>query len=131
MSGPDTPPGPEAPRIPGIAPDGAEPAFHAPWQARVFALTVRMEQAGVFGWADWTDTFAPVLNGDPRLPAAASGAEVADRYWTAWAEALATLLDARGIATTNEVAETARTWQRAAQATPHGTPIEFSRGLTD
>ena len=31
-----------------------EPVFAEPWQAHAFALAVKLSDAGVFSWAEWT-----------------------------------------------------------------------------
>ncbi len=89
--------------------------FDAPWQAELFALTVALHEAGHFTWAEWVARFSPhVRDAAP------------DAYWTAWADALAEMLEARGIAGAAEVADLTRRWQAAARATPHGQPIRLT-----
>ena len=34
-----------------------QPRFDAPWHARVFALTVALNEAGHFAWSDWAAAF--------------------------------------------------------------------------
>ena len=90
--------------------------FEAPWQAQLHALTVALCEAGALGWDEWSE---------------ALGAEgLADDGSDAWARhagALIGLLERKGIATAAEVSEMARAWAAAAEATPHGTPIELPR----
>jgi nitrile hydratase accessory protein len=98
------------------APDARfEAPFEEPWQAQLFALTVALAEAGHFGWAEW------VARLSPRVRDTAPEA-----YWTAWADALVEMLEARGIAGAAEVAALARRWQDAARATPHGQPIRLT-----
>jgi nitrile hydratase accessory protein len=96
-----------------------EPAavFAAPWQAQAFALVVALNEAGVFDWSDWTEALAA------RLDPAAEGE---DAYYAAWLDALESLLAARGLASPDALRALAAAWTRAAEATPHGTPIELS-----
>ena len=73
-----------------------ERPFDQPWQAQAFALTVALHQAGLFTWPDWAQTLGAELK---------NAAEDGSDYWDHWLAALA------------------ERWQRAARATPHGTPI--------
>ena len=91
-----------------------ESPFTEPWQARVFALTVAMNEAGHFDWPDWAAVFGRHLKGTRNGDA---------DYWQAWAEALEEMLARHGVAEGGEVAALAERWQAAAHATPHGQPI--------
>lgn len=95
----------------------AERPFAEPWQASAFALTVALNERGLLPWSEWADTLGAVLR---ERGEEASGDE---GYWSAWVEALERVLAARGLAPREAVAERARAWERAAEATPHGTPI--------
>ncbi len=114
---------------PGLPIDADEPVFHAPWQAKAFAMTVSLHAAGVFEWSEWTEVFSSVLNQTPTPENDAQSAAYAEAYYTAWQEALETLISAHDIAPRETLATAAETWKRAAEATPHGTPILFERGL--
>ena len=92
-----------------------EAPFDEPWQAQVFALTVALNEAGHFDWAEWTAVFGP------RVQQAEAG-----EYWRIWSEALIALMERKGIAGAGEVAALTERWQAAARATPHGTPILLS-----
>jgi len=104
--------------VPGLG----EPVFHAPWQARAFALTVHLHGAGVFTWQEWSATLGRHLNAapPPDTTAAEAGAET---YFNAWLAALEELLAARRLAGDAEISRMAAAWQAAARATPHGQPI--------
>lgn len=99
-------------------PDATRPdaPFTEPWQARVFALTVAMNEAGHFSWPDWAAVFGRHLKG---------ARDGAGDYWHAWAAALEEMLALGGVAEGSEVAALTRRWQDAAHATPHGQPIEL------
>lgn len=103
---------------------GDDPVFHAPWQARLFAVTVALADRGIFTWPDWTAALAASLasRDDPPDPDPARQAEA---YYRAWSDALTTLLEARGAAAPEEIRATAASWRRAAEATPHGHPIRL------
>ena len=38
-----------------------EPVFLQPWHAQVFALTVHLNESGVFDWPDWAAQFGATL----------------------------------------------------------------------
>jgi len=35
-----------------------EPVFDAPWQAKTFAMTVKLNETGVFSWTEWADALS-------------------------------------------------------------------------
>jgi len=85
------------PGLPVMAGNGeTEPAFHAPWEARVFALVVTLVEAGHFPWSEFQDRLATELvavegSGRAAEETDAAGAEGINRYyydcWLAAAEA--------------------------------------------
>lgn len=89
-----------------------DPVFAQPWEAKAFALTVLLNERGVFGWGEWAE---------------ALGAEVAKggAYYEAWLRALQAMVAKAGVASEAEVAALTRDWERAAEATPHGVPIRL------
>ncbi len=97
-----------------LPPDG--PPFAAPWQAQLFSLTVALSEAGHFSWSDWADRFAK---------ARATGAEDASDYYDDWLATLEALMKDLGIASEADIRDLTAAWQRAAAATPHGTPISL------
>lgn len=119
---------PSSPAIPGL--DGAEPHFFAPWQAKAFALTVGLNEAGHFTWGEWVEVFSARIGGAAALPDAASSAAHAEGYYLCWLDALEDILTAKGMAEAAMIGEMAATWRRAARATPHGTPIRYEAGLS-
>lgn len=104
---------------PGL-PKSAEgdPVFAEPWHATAFALTVHLHGKGLFSWAEWADTLSAELKKPGR-------AEDASDYFECWVEALSALLAAKGIADMPLLQEMQKSWQRAAEATPHGFPIRL------
>lgn len=124
-------------RIPGITRDGEEPHFFAPWQAKVFGLTVGLAGAGVFTWAEWVAVFSTHIAADPeenagqgtQMPGADDPAPHTEVYYRHWLAALEDILAAKGLARADQVQELSEGWQRAARATPHGQPILYENGL--
>ena len=100
--------------LPETATSLDEPVFAEPWQAQVFALTLALNERGVFTLAEWAETLGVALKG-----AAPDGSD----YYERWLSALEVLLVQKDIATPLEVADLTAAWHRAAEATPHGKPI--------
>ena len=105
---------PELPRS-----EEGDPVFSEPWQAEAFALTVHLFDRGLFTWAEWAEALSTEVQRPHR-----------DRdgqdYYDCWVEALSGLLDAKGIADAATILGLQHSWQRAAEATPHGRPIELT-----
>lgn len=104
-------------RLPEAAGPDA-PVFAEPWQAQAFALVVALNQRGVFTWAEWTAHLAAEVS---KSGVDQDGAD----YYQHWLAALEALLSEKGAAMRERVDETAQSWRRAAQATPHGKPIRL------
>ena len=81
---------------------------------RIFALTVALNERGVFSWTEWAEALSEKLKGG-----AADGSDYYDR----WLAALESLLLNKQIAGAAEIADLTAAWHRAAEATPHGKPI--------
>lgn len=105
--------------LPGIPRDRDGPVFAEPWHAQVFALAVALEAAGAFSWGEWAEALgAEITAQGPQ----ACGEEA---YYAAWLSALERLTAAKGIVPEPERALREAAWNRAARATPHGSPIEL------
>ncbi|HMK85517.1 MAG TPA: nitrile hydratase accessory protein [Steroidobacteraceae bacterium] len=103
----------------GIACEPGGPAFAAPWQAQAFAMTLFLHERGAFTWSEW----AAVLG--EQIEAARHGGDpdLGDTYYHHWLKALETLVAAKGLVSSSELARYASAWGRAAERTPHGVPI--------
>jgi len=87
-----------------------EAPFEEPWQAQAFALAVTLNEAGLFTWTEWAERFG------------ARRAREGD-YWEDWLATLEAMVADRAGVPPGRIEETADAWRRAAEATPHGTPI--------
>lgn len=97
--------------------DADGPVFAEPWEAQAFAMAVKLNEAGVFGWGEWAETLGAELKAHPQRP-----------YYESWLAALERLVQSKGVMTEAERLARVAAWDRAAKATPHGQPIELSRG---
>ena len=100
----------------GGLPGGSEPVFSEPWEAQAFALAVALNEKGLFSWSEW----AEALSAELKSPDARDDAS---DYYTHWMTALEKLITAKGVADQDQVDAVSQAWQRAALATPHGSPI--------
>ncbi|MBB4289610.1 nitrile hydratase accessory protein [Rhizobium leguminosarum] len=95
-----------------------DPVFPEPWAAEAFAMTVHLHEKGVFTWSEWAAALSTALHRPGR-------AEDGSDYFDCWVEALSDLLVSRGVADASAILALQKSWQRAAEATPHGKPIEL------
>jgi nitrile hydratase accessory protein len=105
-----------------IGRDEQEPVFREPWEAHAFALVVMLHEQGLFTWPEWTFTLATEIEhaqatGDP---------DTGETYYHHWLAALERLVADRGFADQITLARYRDAWARAAERTPHGTPIELA-----
>lgn len=106
-------------RSPGL-PRSAEgdPVFAEPWHATAFALTVHLHRQGLFTWTEWAAALSAEVGKPDR---AADGSD----YFNGWVDALSGLLVAKGVSDGAAITALQQSWQRAAEATPHGQPIRL------
>jgi nitrile hydratase accessory protein len=100
---------------------GDEPVFREPWEAHAFALAVSLHQKGLFSWAEWAAALAAQIS----RAQAQGDADLGDTYYRHWLAALESLVAEKGASTANELAQYRDAWDRAADRTPHGRPIEL------
>jgi nitrile hydratase accessory protein len=114
-----TPPATDLPNLPR---DGqGSPVFREPWEAQAFAMAVRLHEAGHFTWTEWAAALAEQI----RRAQAAGDPDLGDTYYLHWLAALETLVAAKGLVSTQELARRKTEWAEAARTTAHGTPIEL------
>lgn len=107
--------------LPGQPMCGVEPVFREPWEAHAFAMTLTLHQRGLFTWPEW----ASALSAQIAKAQAAGDADLGDTYYRHWLAALEALVAEKGASSARELARTRDAWDRAADRTPHGQPIEL------
>ena len=107
--------------MPGIPRDDGGPVFREPWEAQAFALAVALNQRGLFTWTEW----AAALSEEIKRAQAAGDPDLGDTYYRHWLAALERILATKGVATEAILARYRDAWDRAADRTPHGSPIEL------
>jgi nitrile hydratase accessory protein len=107
--------------LPALPRDDGGPVFRAPWEAQAFAMTLTLHTRGVFTWREWAAALAA------ELAAAAARGEPDDgtHYYEHWLAALEKLVAMKKLIPGDELERRVDEWDAAAQATPHGKPIEL------
>jgi nitrile hydratase accessory protein len=72
--------------------DNGEIVFDAPWEQRVFGLTLALCRSGVCDWESFRERLIARIGEDPQR-----------RYWASWAAALEDLLDGSEILASAEL----------------------------
>ncbi len=108
--------------VPGIPRDGEGPVFREPWEAQAFSMALALHERGLFTWTEWAATLADEI----KRAQAAGDPDTGETYYQHWLAALERLVADKGIASRDTLARYRDAWDRAADRTPHGTPIELS-----
>lgn len=107
--------------VPGIPCDAEGPVFREPWEAQVFAMAVALQARGLFTWTEW----AEILGEEIKRAQAAGDPDTGETYYHHWLNALERLVAIKGVTDQTTLARYRDAWDRAAERTPHGTPIEL------
>ena len=107
--------------VSGIPRDDDGPVFREPWEAQAFAMALALHARGVFTWSEW----AAALAHEIKRAQEAGDPDSGDTYYRHWLAALERLVAEKGIAGVDMLARYLAAWDRAADRTPHGVPIEL------
>ena len=115
---------PTATELPSLPRDEDGPVFREPWEAQAFAMTLWLHEQGHFTWPEWAERLSTEItaaqdDGDP---------DHGDTYYLHWLKALEGLVAEKGLLSAADLSDRKAAWSRAAQATPHGQPIELPSG---
>jgi nitrile hydratase accessory protein len=107
--------------LPSLPRDEGGPVFREPWEAQAFAMTLALYRRALFTWPEWAAALAAEIKraqdeGDP---------DAGDTYYRHWLAALERLVAEKGIADPADLSRYRDAWDRAADRTPHGMPIEL------
>ena len=108
--------------LPALPRDNDGPVFNQPWEAKAFALAVRLSEAGCFTWTEWVRIFSQEIKaaqdgGDPDL---------GDTYYQHWLNALELICAAKGLVGFEDMHRREAAWRGAYLNTPHGRPVDLS-----
>ena len=95
--------------------------FAEPWHAQVFAITMRLSQAGHFSWTEWSERFGAVQSAQAEAGAPDDGSA----YYDAWLAALESLLIEADLAGAGDLARLKDAWTEAYLQTPHGESVQL------
>jgi nitrile hydratase accessory protein len=76
-----------------VRPDEPARVFREPWEARAFALVVRLHQAGCFTWPEWV----AAISAEITAAQAAGDPDLGDAYYRYWLAALEKLVVSKGL----------------------------------
>jgi nitrile hydratase accessory protein len=107
--------------LPGLPRDDDGPVFREPWEAQAFAMTLALYKQGLFTWSEWAATLAEEIKRAQR----AGDPDTGETYYRHWLAALERLVAEKGIADSVSLSRYRDAWDRAADRTPHGQPIEL------
>lgn len=86
-----------------LSADRNTPLFHAPWQARVFALIVEAVKAGHFPWTDFQGRLVAALARNEEIGACGDDEHIEGHYFDAWLEAAEETLLSLGLIGAGEI----------------------------
>jgi nitrile hydratase accessory protein len=95
--------------------------FAEAWQARAFALVMKLSETRRFTQQEWTAALALELRDAARRGEADDGSH----YYEHWLAALETLAVKKGLTSRPSLESRKATWRAAYLRTPHGKPVEL------
>jgi nitrile hydratase accessory protein len=93
--------------------------FAEPWQARAFALAIKLSDNGHFSQHEWTRALAQAL----RLASDGDRIDDGSHYYEHWLDALEALAVEKGLADAEGLKARKEAWRNAYHRTPHGKPV--------
>jgi len=108
--------------IPTIPRDAEGPVFREPWEAQAFALALALHDKALFAWTEW----AAMLGEEIKEAQAAGDPDTGVTYYRHWMAVLERMVAEKGLTTTQSLRRHYDAWDRAADRTPHGAPIELT-----
>jgi nitrile hydratase accessory protein len=107
--------------LPDLPKDAGGPVFREPWEAQAFAMAVALHERGLFTWKEWAQTLAEEIGRAQE----GGDRDTGDTYYRHWLAALERLVAEKGVSDAGTLARYRNAWDRAADRTPHGKPIEL------
>jgi nitrile hydratase accessory protein len=108
--------------LPGMPRDEQGPVFREPWEAQAFAMALALQQRGLFTWGEW----AAALGDEIKRAQRAGDPDTGETYYRHWLATLERVVTEKGVASEETLGRYRGAWDRAADRTPHGTPIELT-----
>jgi nitrile hydratase accessory protein len=108
--------------VPSIPCDAEGPVFREPWEAQAFAMALALNARGLFTWNEWAET----LGAEIKRAQAAGDPDTGETYYHHWLAALEHLVSEKRVTDSATLIRYRDAWDRAADRTPHGQPIELA-----
>jgi nitrile hydratase accessory protein len=108
--------------VPSLPRDEKGPVFREPWEAQAFAIALALQQRGLFTWGEWAAT----LGEEIKRAQGAGDPDTGETYYRHWLATLERLVREKGVASEETLVRYRDAWDRAAERTPHGAPIELT-----
>jgi nitrile hydratase accessory protein len=108
--------------LPSLPRDNDGPVFQQPWEAKAFALAVRLSEAGCFTWPEWVR----LLSQEIKTAQERGEPDLGDTYYHHWLNALERICITKGLLGRQDIRGRKEIWRRAYLNTPHGQPVELS-----
>ena len=105
----------------GIPRDREGPVFREPWEAQAFAMALALHARGLFTWKEW----ALALGEEIKRAQVAGDPDTGETYYRHWLATLEHMVALKGVTDHATLTRYHDAWDRAADRTPHGTPIEL------
>jgi nitrile hydratase accessory protein len=103
--------------------DEEGPVFREPWEAQAFAMTLKLQERGLFTWGEWAQT----LGDEIKRAQAAGDPDTGATYYRHWLAALERIVAEKGVTDRATLTRYYDAWDHAADRTPHGVPIELRK----
>jgi nitrile hydratase accessory protein len=107
--------------LPSIPCDAEGPVFREPWEAQAFALAVALHERGLFTWSEWAAALAEEI----RHAQAGGDPDTGETYYFHWLATLERMVARKNVTDPATLRRYHDAWDRAADRTPHGLPIEL------
>ena len=111
--------------LPSLPRDQDGPVFNQPWEAKAFALAVRLSEAGCFTWPEWVKIFSQEIKAAQEL----GDPDLGDTYYQHWLNALERICTEKRLVGGEDMRRRKATWRRAYLNTPHGKPVDLSAAV--
>ena len=79
--------------LPALPRNEEGPIFKEPWEARAFALAVRLSEAGYFSWPEWV----AILSQEIKAAQARGDPDLGDTYYQHWLNGLERICAEKGL----------------------------------
>src|SRR5918992_668989 len=95
---------------PGVPRDDDGPIFREPWEAQAFAMTLALQERGLFTPAEWSEA----LGKEIKRAQAAGDPDTGETYYRHWMAALERLIEDKNVSSQETMQRYREAWDHAA-----------------